>query len=143
MFVLTAISLFSCKKDENQDLSTSQRNIETYMKAGLWRVSKMTNNSVSQTAKFADYQFNFSEENKVTAGNGSSFYQGTWGISDNDPNVDSEADLEVTISFTTPTDFEKISKSWTFVSTTISEIQLVHESNISGQTDYLTFKKIN
>ncbi len=96
-----------------------------------------------ETNDFSGFDFTFEGTGKLTATNGTETFEGTWSITDSDPNDDdaSDDDLDFNINFDLTNDFEDLNDDWDFISRSATKIELIDISGGDGGTDLLTFEK--
>ena len=134
------LSLDSCKKN-NDSNNTIQTQIQTSIQSGNWRITKFIDSGIDETTHFTGYNFTFSNSGILNAGNGVYNYTGTWAITDNNSNDDTQNDLHFVINFNLTNDFLDLNDDWDFVSQAATKIELIDVSGGNGGIDYLTFEK--
>lgn len=85
MFI--AISAMGCKKIQ-EDLGL--RFLMNAMTNGRWLVGVYTKDEVDETAAFEGYEFQFTEDNKVSAITASGEVKGTWSANLNEKTIESK-----------------------------------------------------
>lgn len=135
--MIGVISFTSCKKKDDK----IKTDVETSVQSGTWRITKFVDSGSDETSNFTGYNFTFNSSGVLNANNGTNNYDGTWSISDNSSDDDSQDDLDFNIYFSLTNDFEDLIDDWDFVSQADTKIELKDVSGGSGETDYLTFEK--
>ena len=137
--VMMLFGISSCSKDDSNP-SASDTVVST-VSVGTWKITYFFDTDKVETSNFSGYNFTFGSNNVLTASNGTNSYNGSWSIMNNNSNDDSLNDVDFTISFVSPADFEELSEDWNILSRTDSKIELKHVSGGNGGTDLLTFEK--
>jgi hypothetical protein len=135
--LFTLLLVVSCKKE---DTSSTQTTVQNNVQSGTWRITKFIDSGTDETNHFTGYSFTFKSSGELVA-HGSNHYEGTWSISDNNSNDDSQSDLDFNINFNLTNDFVDLNDDWDFVSQSATKIELIDVSGGNGGTDYLTFEK--
>lgn len=130
-------TIVSCKKDDNKTKNTIESNVQS----GTWKITKFVDSGTDETSQFSGYNFSFNNSGVLNANNGSNNFDGSWSITDNNSNDDSQDDLDFNINFSVNNNFEDLSDDWDFVSQSETKIELIDVSGGNGGTDYLTFEK--
>ena len=125
------------------DNSAAIQQVQNTAKSGDWRITNFNDSGTNKTANFTGFSFTFSDNNTITAVNGSTTVSGTWSVRDsnNSSNDDSSNDIDFDISFASPRNFQDLTEDWSIVSSSNSKIDLKHVSGGNGGTDLLTFEK--
>jgi len=137
--VMISLMMVSCSKDNNS--ASSKDELVSTVSNGTWRITYFFDSDTDETANFSGYDFTFGSSNLLTASNDANNHTGTWSISDSSSGDDSPGDLDFTIGFTSPANFEELTEDWEVLSKTSVKIELRHVSGGDGTTDYLTFEK--
>lgn len=130
-------TIVSCKKDDNKTKNTIESNVQS----GTWKITKFVDSGTDETSQFSGYNFSFNNSGVLNANNGSNNFDGSWSITDNNSNDDSQDDLDFNINFSVTNNFDDLSDDWDFVSQSETKIELIDVSGGNGGTDYLTFEK--
>lgn len=130
-------TIVSCKKDDNKTKNTIESNVQS----GTWKITKFVDSGTDETSQFSGYNFSFNNSGVLNASNGSNNFDGSWSITDNNSNDDSQDDLDFNINFSVTNNFEDLSDDWDFISQSETKIELIDVSGGNGGTDYLTFEK--
>lgn len=130
-------TIVSCKKDDNKTKNTIESNVQS----GTWKITKFVDSGTDETSQFSGYNFSFNNSGVLNANNGSNNFDGSWSITDNNSNDDSQDDLDFNINFSENNNFEDLNDDWDFVSQSETKIELIDVSGGNGGTDYLTFEK--
>lgn len=130
-------TIVSCKKDDNKTKNTIESNVQS----GTWKITKFVDSGTDETSQFSGYNFSFNNSGVLNANNGANNFDGSWSITDNNSNDDSQDDLDFNINFSVNNNFEDLSDDWDFVSQSETKIELIDVSGGNGGTDYLTFEK--
>ena len=140
---VSSIFLTSCSSNNDDNISNdiTKIQIENNVKAAAWHISKYIDSGNDEINHFTGFNFTFGANNVLTATNGINTNLGTWSITDNNSNDDSQDDLDFNIFFASPPYFEELSDDWHFISQTNTKIELIDVSGGNGGTDYLTFEK--
>ena len=139
--LFSLFAMVSCNKDDDKSSNNTQTTVQNNVKSGNWRITKYSSSGTDETNHFAGYNFTFKSTGVLNANNGTNNYDGTWSITDNNSNDDSQNDLEFNINFNLTNDFEDLNDDWDFISQTSTKIELLDISGGNGDTDYLTFEK--
>lgn len=117
--------------------------VKTNIQAGTWRITKFMEEDRDETDHFAGFDFTFEGTGTLSATNGTNTFEGTWSITDSDPNDDdaNDDDLDFNINFNLTNDFEDLNDDWDFISRSATKIELIDISGGDGGTDLLTFEK--
>ncbi len=134
------LTLTSCSKDDSSDDNTVT-NIQNTVKAGTWHITSFVDSGDDETHHFQGYSFTFSDNNMLTATDGTQTYTGSWSIDDSNSNDDSIDDLHFNINFNLSNEFEELNEDWNILSRTSNRIELIHISGGNGGTDHLIFEK--
>jgi hypothetical protein len=141
LFVLNVASM--CSNDDNSNSVADPTPVVNTVTSGTWRITLYDDNGVIKTNNYSNYIFTFNSNGVLTASNSTS-YNGTWSVTANNSNDDSQDDLDFNISFTSPAPSsftDDLTDDWDIVSYTANRIQLIDISGGNGGTDYLTFEK--
>lgn len=140
------LTLFStqCESDDPAILSTDEiiSQIENIVESGDWEITYFYDTDSDETTNYSGYTFTFDNTGSLTATNGSNTYTGTWSVIDDSSSDDSSDDIDFNIFFYNPANFAELSDDWGIVSHTSAKIELIDISGGNGETDYLTFEKI-
>jgi len=141
-FILTAgLSMSSCTKDEELTNELARDQMEDSVESGAWVITRFEESGKDETNHFSGYDFTFHADGKLLAENGENSYEGTWSITDDNSNDDSQSDLHFNIYFALSNDFEDLNDDWDVLSNTDVKIVLIDVSGGNGGTDYLTLEK--
>jgi hypothetical protein len=121
MFILFSV-VTSCKKDDSNNVNPNAIPIVT---SGTWTVSSYKETSEDHTDDFAGYTFTFESNGQMTATNSGNTTTGSWTLDD------SENELHIDLGNNSPLD--KLSKGWTILSITETEISLQDDSSSSNE----------
>ena len=130
-----------CSDDNDDPTNSIEKQIETRIQNGTWRITKFIDSEKDETDHFIGYDFTFLDSGVLNADNGANQYDGTWSITDSNSNDDSMDDLDFNINFNLTNDFEDLNDDWDIISQSTSKIELIDISGGNGGTDYLTFEK--
>lgn len=138
-----ASAMLSCSGDDDNASNPSGNTAEIVaaMKSGTWQITNFTEDNVNHTDDFAGYTFTFGNASNLVATNGSTTYNGTWSVTEDNSDDDSSDDIDFDIAFTSPADFAELTEDWDIVSRTATKVQLRHISGGDGGLDNLTFEK--
>jgi hypothetical protein len=141
--LLTGCNESDDKKNDSQKITEIENTVTT----GKWKITLFSEDGTVETATYSDYQFTFTEgspSNTISATDGANTYQGSWSITDDNSNDDSNnyEDLDFNIFFSTPSDLTELNEDWEVISMTDTKIELKHISGGGGGTDLLTFEKV-
>lgn len=140
IFVLNVAS--TCDDDDNDFVPTlDATEVRNNIMSGSWRVTEFNDSGTDETNHFTGYNFTFANGGAISATNGTNTYPGTWSVTNNGSNSNSQSDLDFNIAFATPANFTELTEDWEINLYTANKIQLVHVSGGGGGTDYLTFEK--
>jgi len=137
--IMMIFGISSCSKDDSNP-SVTDTMISTVTN-GTWRITYFFDSDKEETSNFSGYNFTFGSNNLLTGSNGINTYNGSWSIMKNSGNDDSLDDVDLTILFVSPANFEDLSEDWEILSRTANKIELKHVSGGNGGTDLLTFEK--
>lgn len=139
LFLLfVTVSLFSCKKDDNDSNSSTITtiNLAATASTGTWRVTYYYDTDHEETSNFSGYAFTFAGGNVLTATKaGATTVTGTWATGNDDSKV------KLILTFTTPASFAELSDDWHVIERTDTRIKMQDVSGGNGGTDFLTFEK--
>ena len=148
--ILSAIAIcvlsltYSCSSDDDGS-STSGPNINdvtTIVTSGSWKITKYIDSGNNETSDFTGYNFIFSQNNILSASNGTNEYMGVWSVTNSSSSSSSSSnDIDFNIGFSGPEKFIKLTDDWDIQSRSANKIELVDVSGGNGGTDYLTFEK--
>jgi hypothetical protein len=143
LIIVSLVSLTACSNnnDDGPTNNNTETQIENNVKVATWHITKYIDSGNDEISHFTGYNFTFGANNLLTATNGTNTYTGTWSITDNNSNDDSQDDLDFNVFFASPPDFEELSDDWHFISQTSTKIDLIDISGGNGGTDYLTFER--
>ncbi len=144
ILIALSIGLFttvSCKKDDDNSSDSIQKQVQTNVQSGTWRITKFIDSGNNETSNFSGYDFKFNANGVLNATNGSNDYNGIWNITDSNSNDDTQDDLDFNIFFSQGNNFEDLNDDWHFISQSSTKIELIDVSGGGGGTDYLTFEK--
>jgi len=104
-----------------------------------------TINVANDNTEFYNYKLVFKTDKTVTATYDAITYNGTWSVTDENPNQKLISDLKLKLVFTSPSIFTQISKEWTFITSTVSlfnnnEGDLLEFAYISNNVTSYSFK---
>jgi len=139
--LLGLLAFTSCTSTDNSPINTIQKQIESSVQNGTWRITKFIDSGTDETNHFTGYNFRFNSSGILNATNGSNTYDGTWSISDSNSNDDSQDDLDFDINFNLTNDFEDLNDDWDIISQSSTKLELIDVSGGNGGTDYLTFER--
>ena len=142
IFILSAVLLFSCKKDSEETCATNTASV-----SGSYKVTAVTYKENASAPEIDYYTvwytetcerddiITFNSNGTLVAIKSSSTVNGTW----NSGNDDSENKLYLDFGATTP--FNKLNDDWHLIEKTTTKIRLEDISGGIGGTDLLTFEK--
>lgn len=139
LLLLSTIIFISCSSDDDAgDVITNEfKQIEIILPQSDWRVSEYFSNGTDQTIEFESFDFTFTEDGTVEVQNDLFTEVGTWNYVST-----AEAGEQLLLQFSqTATPFDKLSKNWTILSLSISNIEL-STVDANGEIDRLTFTKL-
>lgn len=140
VFMLNVAS--TCSDDDNDTPPIlNQAEVSSNISSGSWRITEFIDSGNNETNHFTGYNFVFASNGSIAASNGTNNYSGTWSITNDGSNDDSQSDLDFNIAFSSPADFAELTEDWHFTLYTPTKIILIHVSGGGGGTDYLTFEK--
>ncbi|MGZ5255540.1 MAG: hypothetical protein ACXWCT_14105 [Flavitalea sp.] len=152
IYGLLAFSLMTGCDDNDDKKGDSQKitEIENTVTTGKWKITLFSEDGIVETADYTDYEFTFTEgtpSNAISAADGANTYSGSWSITDDNSNDDSNdfEDLDFNITFSTsssPPVLAELNEDWEIISRTDTKIELKHISGGGGGTDLLSFEKI-
>ncbi len=138
--LLGLLIIVSCKKDKKSD--KDQKQIETNVQSGTWRITKFIDSGTDEAYHFTGYNFTFNSSGTLNTTNGTNNYNGTWSVTKSSSNDDSNhSDLHFNIYFNLTNHFEELNDDWDIISHSATKIELIDVSGGNGGTDYLTFEK--
>ena len=141
LFVLTTSSMCSDDDDSPSSNSNNPSEVINIVNNGTWRITYFYDTDQEETNNYAGYNFTFGANNVLTATNGTNNYEGDWSVTNGESDDDNPNDLDFTIFFGTPVQFEKLSDDWDIIEKSATVIKLRDISGGNGGTDYLTFTK--
>jgi len=142
LLFISAVSFLgtlSCSKDDNNP--SSKNMVSNTVSGGSWRITYFFDTDKEETDHFSGYVFTFGSNGILTAISGVNTYTGSWNVTNSNSSDDNLDDLDFSISFAAPSDFEELSEDWEILSRTDNKIELRHVSGGNGGTDLLTFEK--
>lgn len=139
--LVSLFAIISCNKDDDNSGNNVQSTVQRNVQNGTWRITKFIDSGKDETIHFTGYNFTFNSSGVLNANKGTINYNGTWSITDNNSNDDSQDDLDFNINFILTNDFEDLNDDWDFISQSSTKIELIDVSGGNGGTDYLTFEK--
>lgn len=103
--------------------------------SGDWYVTYFFDD-VDETTDYADFVFNFANNNTATATNSTGTTNGTWSTSAGD-----ETALELNLNFGTDIPLDELADDWDVLEVTNDIIRLKDVSGGDGSVDFLTFER--
>jgi hypothetical protein len=137
LFSFLFFTFISCSKESQIIINQTEND----MQSGTWKIIYFIDSGDDEVSKFNGYNFTFSSEGLLTAANGTNSFAGTWSVTDDGSNDDSQSDLHFNISFNLTNDFEDLNDDWEIVLQSSDKLELIDISGGNGGTDYLTFEK--
>jgi hypothetical protein len=136
--VLLAAGVFgaiSCDDDDDKD-RTSERSeaIENILEDGTWRVTYFFDSDMDETTDFESFIFTFNSDGSVQAVSPNDIIDGQW-------STEASGDSGVKVNLSFPDDND-LFDDWHVVENSAIELELMHESGGSADTDYLTFNRV-
>jgi hypothetical protein len=104
---------------------------------GRWMVSDFLYEDVDVTETFATYRFEFESSGVFTGEDGRYTHFGNWEAIRNPEEANTIDQVDLSISFSIPEEFKKLSQTWRFVSHEDASIKLVSDAG------HLEFVRIN
>jgi hypothetical protein len=144
-----ALSLMtiSCQKEDDNPMVDNQETINqltAVSMSGMWRITNFIDSGDDHTSEFANYSFNFQDNNVLTATDGQNTVTGSWSITSDDSSSDDSSDssdIDFNINFSAPLNFSELTEDWEILTYTDTLIELRHISGGNGGTDLLTLEK--
>lgn len=134
------VGCLGCGEDwEINTLDEANRELTNH----TWKIT--TINVANDNTEFYNYKLVFKTDKTVTATYDTVTFNGTWSVTDNNPNQKLISDLKLKLVFTSPSIFTQISKEWTLISSTVSlfnynEGDLLEFAYISNNVTSYSFK---
>ena len=138
LLLLSVIVFISCSSDDDAgDVITNEfEQIEIILPQNDWMVSEYFSNETDGTIEFESFIFHFKADGTVDAQNDLFTENGTWRYVST-----AEKGEQLILQFTqTAPPFDKISKDWSILSLSISNIEL-STTDDAGNIERLTFTK--
>ncbi|MEQ9466405.1 MAG: hypothetical protein RLN88_03285 [Ekhidna sp.] len=129
----------SCAKDDSNS-NTLQEQIEEVLHDKTFVITSFIDSGNDETSHFNCYAFEFKSDGTVTATNDDETYNGTWSISNDASDDNSESDLDFNLHFSVTNAFEDLNDDWDIVNYNETSIELTDVSGGNGGTDLLTFE---
>jgi hypothetical protein len=115
--------------------------IDESLQDGNWSITFFDDSGNDDTSHFTGYIFHFNGDRTLTASNGTTNYEGSWGLIDTNFTYESLDVLIFSIDFDLSNDFEELDRIWHFSAFTETTIELIDIDEESGEIDYLIFGK--
>ncbi len=148
--ILSAIAIcvlsltYSCSSDDDGSSTSGPtiNDVTNIVTSGSWRITKYIDSGNNETSDFTGYNFIFSQNNILSASNGTNEYMGVWSVTNSSSSSSSSGnDIDFNIGFSGPEKFIELTDDWDIQSRSANKIELVDVSGGNGGTDYLTFEK--
>lgn len=148
--ILSAIAIcvlsltYSCSSDDDGSSTSGPtiNDVTNIVTSGSWRITKYIDSGNNETSDFTGYNFIFSQNNILSASNGTNEYMGVWSVTNSSSSSSTSSnDIDFNIGFSGPEKFIELTDDWDIQSRSANKIELVDVSGGNGGTDYLTFEK--
>lgn len=143
LFVTTLFISCSSDDDNGSVNNASVNEVVNLVNAGTWKITSFIEDGNDETNHFTGYNFSFSDNNILSATNGSTTYSGSWSVTNSNSSDDdnSGSDIDFNIGFASPPEFADLTDDWHIIDRTANKLELIDVSGGNGGTDYLTFEK--
>ncbi len=143
LILITTVVFFSCKKEDplspirpasTSTTTTSSTSNPTFTR-GLWRIALFEDSGSDKTNQFNGYAFMFNSNGTITITKDSSVINGYW-LSDqvNDPGI-------FLLQFDS-SPLSVLNNRWKIKGESFNDLKLEHLKDVNGNTDNLTFKRV-
>ena len=146
--IASVLLLFGCSRDDDKNISnpnpnnpTIQKQIESDMENGDWRITNFNEDGNDKTQNFNGYVFKFNSDGSISVSNVTSNYSGLCGMNDFNLDDDSQNNLHFNILFYEANNFLELNDDWEVISHSETKLLLQDISGGNGGIDFLTFEK--